>query len=682
MTGTLISNRCWLSRALFALLIWSAAGSAFGWIYPEHRDIAMLAVRGLDAERKAVFERLWQDARTGSEQRLCAQGADDGQSVAPACIDWAALSAIAGDHSCSSQEMLKSVRATDWILLIADIAAQLKLDLAQIPVTALPDQAEGASTIPDASALVKDAQRRFADATSRAQRLNALRTADTRMQRADPQYATRADANLAHFVLPRPDTNLDPYAWAKLALSPGSPLNATGVYAWFHLSALYKAGRLGHEQLTPEQRRALARSALFDEAFALHFLEDMYAAGHVAGSWGSVSQRKGTHDYYNQNGLEVFTWKGRDETIVLMGDAHMRPQDAEVTARAVRTSLEQVLDAAIGPSRGPGLPHKPNAPLEADGFDICKSVTFPAREVTDANADAENATARGERAALEETLLPTPVPGLGPGLGAQPRARSEVGVFTGLAGIIDARNVNGGFVPSQNGNGWMGGLDIAFRAGVGLEGAMGDSGDGLVFGQIGFRSDTASTNEATGTALETLSGTLGAAIPARSGLSTRIRMPFYLIPGDLLLLSPMYFISRDTYTGMAVTAGNGGLIPWQQGWSTPIGRFQFVLGRELGATWYGLFSGQDQLAAPGATPGDPGRVVNYKSVFFDLPILEYRPYRAFGSNQSSTILFQLFAGADIPYDESVQFPVGAPPVQLDPIYSLGLRMVFDWRYYY
>jgi hypothetical protein len=681
MTRTSKSKLFLWSRALLALTAWSAANSAFGWIYPEHRDIAMLAVEALDPERKAVFDRLWQDARTGDEQRLCAQGADTVQGLAPSCIDWAALSAIAGDHSCSSKDMLETVRTSGWILIVADVAAQLKIDLARIPVTALPDQAEGVSSVTDTPAIFNDARRRLADAASRAQRLNALRTADNRLQRADPAYATRADANLAHFVIPRPDTNLDPYAWAKLALSPGSPLNATGVYAWFHLSALYKAGRLGHEQLTPDQRRELARSALFDEAIALHFLEDMYAAGHVAGSWGNVSQRKGTHDFYNQNGLEAFTWKGRDNTIVLMGDAHMRPQDAELTAKAVRTSLEQVLDAAIGRARGPGLPINSTAPLDADDFDICKNVTFPAREEKYTKADAENAAARGERAALEETLLQTPVPGLGPGLGAQPRARSEVGVFTGLAGSIDARNIDGGFVPSQNSNGWMGGLDIGFRAGVGLEGAMGDSGDGLVFGQIGFRSDSASTNKATGTALETLSGTLSAAIPARSGLSTRIRMPFYLIPGDLLLLSPLYLFKPDTYTQMAVTAGNGGLIPWQQGWSTSIGRFQFVLGRELGATWYGL-SGADQLAAPSDPPGGLGRVVNYKSVFYDLPILEYRPYRSFGSNQSSTLMFQLFAGADVPYDESVESPVGAPPVKLRTIYSLGLRMVFDWRYYY
>ena len=252
--------------------------------------------------------------------------------------------------------MLETVRKSDWILVVADVAAQLKEDLARIPVTAPPDQAERAAGI------IADAQRRLADEASRAQRLNALRSADTRLQRADPQYATRADANLAHFLLPRPDTNLDPLAYGILALRPGSPLNAVGVYAWYHISALQKASRLANEQLSPEERRALARAMLFDEAFALHFLEDVYAAGHVAGSWGDVSQRKGTHDFYNQNGIEVFTWKGRDRTIVLMGDAHMRPQDAALAAEAVRKSIAQVLDAAAGRSRGYGIPHAADRP--------------------------------------------------------------------------------------------------------------------------------------------------------------------------------------------------------------------------------------------------------------------------------------------------------------------------------
>jgi hypothetical protein len=656
------------SRALLAVAIAGAANSAYGWIYPEHRDISLLAVQGLDAQRSAEFDRLWQEAREGDEQRLCAQGADAAQGLSPQCIDWAALAGIAGDHSCSSQELLETVRTSDWILTVAGVSAQLKADLAQIPVTAQPDQSEADI------GFIADVQRRFASEASRAARLNALRTADSQLQRADHQYATRADANAAHFLLARPDTSLDPYTYGRLTLRPGSPINAIGVWASFHLNAVLKASRLAREQLSPDERRALVRGALFDEAFALHFLEDVFAAGHVAGNWGDVSQRKGTHDYYNQNGLEVFTWTGREKTIVLTGDAHMRQQDAKLAAETVRTSLEQVLDAAAGRSRGYGFPYAPTATAGPDDFNVCKGQTFPEQPDIDVHAEQIGPAAR-------EVLLSTPVPSLGSGLGAMPRFRSEVGKFTGLAGSIDARHISGGFDSSQSGNGWVGGLDIAVRAGLGLEGALGDSGDGLVFGQIGFRADSPSSNKAAGTVAEQLSGELSAAIPARTALSTRIRMPFYLIPGDLLLLSPMLLFDSTTYQQMAVTAANGGLIPWQQGIASPIGRFQFVLGRELGVFWYGL-AGKQQLLAPSEPPGGSGRVVNYKSVYFELPIIEYRVYRAFGANQSSTIQFQLFAGADYPYGESVEYPSGAPPVDLRPVYSLGLRMVFDWRYYY
>jgi len=658
--------------ALFLIpFLWSVSCPVTAWIYPEHRDIAVLAVEGLDPQQKAAFERLWQDARIGHEERLCPEGADAAQGTTPQCIDWAALSGIAGDHSCSSDQMLQTVVASDWILVVADVAAQLKADLARIPITVAPEVSAR-----EGGEIVTLAREKLASDKSRADRVNALRTADIRLQRADSQYATRADANLAHFMLARPDTELDPDEYGVLALRAGSELNAGGVYAWFHISALRKASRLADPNLSAEERTAWARSALFDEAFALHFLEDVFASGHVAGSWGDVSQRKGTHDFYNEVGLEVFTWKGRDHTIVLMGDAHMRPEDALLPAAAVRMSLAQVLDIAEGRTRGYTLPPAPDAVDETDDFNICQAATFPDRGIKTGYRGAGPYSA-----VFSEVLYDTPVPGLGPGLGALPRSRSEVGTFIGLAGTIDSRYVDSGFVPSQNQGGWINGLDIGFRAGLGLEGAMGSSSDGLVFGQIGLRVDAASSNDAEGTALENLGGSLSAAIPARGGVSTRLRMPFYLIPGDLLFLSPMYLFDRERYAQMAITAANGGLIPWQQGWATQFGRFQFVLGRELGITLFGIL-GDTQLAAPSDPPGGLGRAVDYKSVYLDLPILEYRPFRAFSSNQSSSVLFQVFASLDYPYDESVASPAGAPPISLDPVYSLGVRMVFDWRYYY
>jgi hypothetical protein len=142
---------------------------------------------------------------------------------------------------------------------------------------------------------------------------------------------------------------------------------------------------------------------------------------------------------------------------------------------------------------------------------------------------------------------------------------------------------------------------------------------------------------------------------------------------------PLALAAPEAYAAMAVTASNGGFIPWQLGLATPVGRFQLVLGRELGVTRFGR-SNDDQLIAPGLGPDGPARLVRLRSTLVDLPILEYRPYRAFAGNQSSSVMFQLFTSADVP-GHAREVGTTNAPVDLRTIWSLGLRMVFDWRYY-
>jgi hypothetical protein len=655
-------------RALVVAMLLLVQIDARAWIYPEHRDIAVLAVEKLDPERKTLFDALWTEARKGHEQRLCAMAADTQQGLAPSCIDWAALPAIAGDHSCSGRDLVEAAENSPWILTVADVAAQLKADLARIEVSAAPDQRD-ASKSP-----IEDLQRRVEHESVRADRVNALRTADTRLQRADSAYATRAGSNGAHFLLPRERTDQSAHEYAQTTLTRGADINAIGVYAWYHLSALQTATRLAREQLAPAERQALTHAMLVDEAFALHFLEDTFSAGHIAGAWGDASQRKGTHDYYNEAGIEAFFWRGTTDSAVLMGDAHMRQQDAERAAAAVRTSLEEVIDVAAGRPHTPGMPYTPKAPPLPDGFDVCKNDVLVQRE-------------EGRRVTPEaielvaEVLRSTPIPSLGPGLGSMPRFRAEVGPFIGIAGSTGLRNVDGGFVVGQDKRGWIGDVDLAVRAGLGLDGVLGDAGDGLVFVSLGLRGDSASTNKVSGGALAQQAGSLSAAIPSRMGISTRIRMPFYLIPGDLLLAAPVFFVSPTTYANMAVTASNGGLIPWQQGLATSIGRFQFVLGRELGVTFFGPM-GTNSLVAPAGSAGASPTVVNFRSTSYDLPVLEYRPYRAFDSRQSSAALIQLYVGADVPHGDAVVTPVGAPMPPFKRVYSIGLRVIFDWRSYF
>ena len=652
---------------LFALGLVGVWDTTLAWVYPEHRDIALLAIDRLDAERKLLLDEFWAQARIHNEKHLCERSADTAQSVMPECIDWAALSAIAGDHSCSSKELLDTLQTSEWMLAVAEVAAQLKADLMRISRTSSAASLTGGG-------LISDLRAQMENEAVKAERINALRVSDVRLQRADPEYATRAGSNNAHFLLARPTVDFTTSDYMEATLKAGSEINAIGVWGRYHLSAVQKATRLARENLAAEERSALAHAMLVDEAFALHFLQDVFAAGHVAGTWGDVSQRKGTHDHYNAAGLEVRSWQAGENTIVLMGDAHMRDEDAERAAEAVRLSLEQVLDTAAGRTRTTDFPHTPTAPAEPENFDVCNTDTLAQWRI--GQEPAPEAVQLGV-----EVLLLTPVPSLGEGLGAMPRFRAEVGAFIGAAGFLDVRYLDGGFTGMESGNGFVGRADLSLRFGYGLEGVLGEQGDGLIYFSVGYSGDTPSTNKFSDAAIAQEGDTFTTAIPGRTGYSARLRLPFYLIPGDLLLLSPMYFASPKTYQSMAVTAANGGLIPWQIGWATRFGRFQFVAGREIGATFYGLGS-DDSLLTPGEPPGAGPRVVKYESLYLDVPILEYRPYRAFDTTQTSALIVQLFAGVDIPNNENVAYPSSAPSVDLDPVYSIGLRIVFDWRRYF
>jgi hypothetical protein len=204
--------------------------------------------------------------------------------------------------------------------------------------------------------------------------------------------------------------------------------------------------------------------------------------------------------------------------------------------------------------------------------------------------------------------------------------------------------------------------------GLGLEGVLDESGDGLVFAGLGYRQDGAAQGEAT--------------IPGRGALTLRLRAPFWLIPGDVVIAAPVLaFFSPKTLEKMAVQAGNGGLIPWQTGIATRIGRFQFVLGREVGINWYKLDTNNPMLLpTPGVAPLN-STLVAVRSIQVDFPILEYRPFRSFSRNQTSSVLVQFYAGFDTPTQTSVVSPVGAPTPNLRTIGLTGIRVAFDWRYY-
>ncbi|HST11661.1 MAG TPA: hypothetical protein VLL05_14900, partial [Terriglobales bacterium] len=198
--------------ALTACLITLQLVPAFGWVFPEHRDIAVLAVERLDPEQRALLQKLWLKARAGHEARLCENVADASQGTNPSCIDYAAWSAIAGDHSCSARDMVGIVLDAPWILSVARVSARLKV--------------------------------RLAAGKRHDQHVNTVRDSDMALQRTDPDYVTRARSNNAHFLLARPDVTMEPLAYARLALGANADLNAPATYLWYHLRALATAAHL------------------------------------------------------------------------------------------------------------------------------------------------------------------------------------------------------------------------------------------------------------------------------------------------------------------------------------------------------------------------------------------------------------------------------------------------------
>jgi hypothetical protein len=620
--------------AIATLLV--LADPASGFVYSEHRRIAGSAIASLPAEKSRILEDLWRLARTGNEQRLCEQPWAGPLGPHPTCFDLAAWSAMAADHSCSPVEMLELLLTSQMAMRKAAVAAREEMELAA--------------------------------ATQVSQHRNALARAQVTMARIDPSYSTRAGANNGHFLLGRQGFE-DLETYLGRALAEGTEWNALSNYLFFHGAALILAARRD-PQADAGDAAAHARIVLALESFADHFLEDMFAAGHVAGSWGVAAIRKGTHDFYNRNALQTSSWAG--EEILLYGDAFMTPEVQEIAARAVRLSLEQLLDAAAGGTDLARAAAAASAPSDvlAGRSSTCLTGAAPGWEVPESLVDI-----------FQTVVQQSAVPYSGFGPGALPRYRAEIGPFMGLVAGGELAGAGGGFDQIGTAGSAIGSLSLGLRFGLGLEELLSDAGDGLFFLDAGVTMSspepTACEDCAPGVA------DLLPRVPARTGLQTRLRMPFWLIPGDLLLASPLAFFSPDTFTRMAAVAANGGLLLIETKFHTPIGHLQLVLGREAGATFYGFAGGYDTLVTAIGSEEDPDLViVGVRTISIEFPVVEWEPFRSYGARQTLGIRFQLGGGMDIPVRVRVLDPPTAPMPQLSTRYFGYLRLAFEARRYF
>lgn len=526
-----------------------SAAPAQAWLFEEHANIGRAALGTLSPQQASELEWLWSMARDGDPiaTRLCTSARqrpthDRTNEAAThwSCVDFAALAAIAGDHSCSPDNLLVNALTASWF----------------------PDVY---TDVAETERLIHGSQ------ASENAKVDAWHQGNLILRRADPEYLSRAANNSAHFVVGRGNEDDIP-TFLQRAAGLGAPLNATESYAAYHLAALAAAAKLSRLSVVTPGYGIQAERVLATEAFALHFLEDSFAAGHFVGmsptAIASLADRAGTHDYYCQHGLEARLWGNGRTSYAAHGDAFMTEgspsSDREMAATAVRASLVQVLDVAAGAA----LPDSvdPNADELIDS-DVCTQVVVSSR--------AAGVVQRGT-ATLAPVLALTPEPyRQDPRL---PHFRSEFGLlFRADAAYRLGLGFGGNFDPAKPEGSIRGetAAQVGAGIGVGLQGLTTQATDGVFW----LAGNVAAYGHQPYLNCEDCTG-----LAPRFGWGIRARVPFLVLPGDTVLGLVILPISPSLYQEMAIAASQGSV--WGRVERVrPLGHafdWQIVLGREIG----------------------------------------------------------------------------------------------------
>ena len=332
-----------MRRALrTAAWMWAAlacAAPARAWIYSEHRAITARGIDTLDPRRRPRLDALWVGRARGSfRPALRSPRRRRRRERSPrASISRPGPRSPATTRA-RRRSMLATILDSDWILPVAAIGERIGEKIA-------PRR----GTRPSA-------------ATSRS-------TATSASSAPTPTTRTRAGAGNAHFLLPRGVA--DPKAYA--ARGPARRRRAQRHRA---LRPLPRGGAASRGAWRPSPRRERAARmpgrSWRSSPSRLHFLEDAFAAGHIAGSWGNAAERKGTHDYYNEHGLDAETWNGTSRSSS-SATATFTPSRPRAGGRGrpaePRSRFSTPATAGIGGARGVGLAAAPPEVVAAGDFD-------------------------------------------------------------------------------------------------------------------------------------------------------------------------------------------------------------------------------------------------------------------------------------------------------------------------
>ena len=113
-----------------------------------------------------------------------------------------------------------------------------------------------------------------------------------------------------------------------------------------------------------------------------------------------------------------------------------------------------------------------------------------------------------------------------------------------------------------------------------------------------------------------------------------------------------------------------------------MGTVQFVAGREFGVTLFGYGTKDAFLAVIGGPNQSELLPLAVKSLQWDFPVVEYRPFREYGTRYTFATILQLGLGFDHPVSAEIVGQPGVPAPQLQNRYFAYLRIFFDGRRYF
>lgn len=525
-----------------------APSDAWGWGEAEHVRLGVDALRRVDGSTRSILQENWTAMRNENpllKGKLCGDMSTDYAR----CLGLGALTMLAGDHACTTDDLAVSILYGDWIFDVLE-----KTQVADTEVQLL-------------------ATMNIAPEDAQAHRLEIRRNLDVNMQSTDAKYLNRAASNLSHYVRHRDSLEQTVSEFVRKCLSPKEVSNATSMYTLYHSKALHYAMQI--HDAPPEGRQPLRWQAFLAEVFALHFLEDSFSAGHIGTGFTNKPERLGTHDYYNQHGGEFRTWRG--DRYIGFGDAYLSRDDMDRVSAATAESLRQLavfMDAPNDTVRqyGPSihafmqvLPHAVTSCTESNPVPQV-AVTIPDPILNVIRLSPQPSTAEHGVAKFQSEF--------GFFVPLHLSANASVNPYWFTPEIL-ARRTNGRVYAPVRAE-----IQVGFGVGFALDDAVSEYQDGLVFL---FPSVTL------GNGWLPLANSLDAP-DTYIGLGFNVRAPYTYIPGDFLLFGPLAAggsLWATKRLGMALK-GDRSLLGLFHGVYYNGSRFrvQFDLGREFSFRWF------------------------------------------------------------------------------------------------